>query len=115
MPILAKLHAAGFSIWPFDPPRLPMVVEIYPRYFTGPVEKSNAIMRSYLLQTRPVLAELPEHIRGSIAKSEDAFDAMLSALGMWDNCPDFARLRQATDSCELLEGCIWTPSDRRVN
>ena len=30
MKYLADLREAGFSIWPFDPARLPMVVEIYP-------------------------------------------------------------------------------------
>ena len=34
---LRELQDAGFSVWPFDPPRLPLVVEIYPRWLTGPV------------------------------------------------------------------------------
>ena len=44
--VLARLRAAGFSIWPFDAPaRPPVAVEIYPRLLTGPVVKSDPTAR----------------------------------------------------------------------
>jgi len=43
MPVLRRLQSAGLSIWPFDPPRLPMVLEIYPRLLTGPVTKPRSL------------------------------------------------------------------------
>ena len=42
MPLLSRLRAAGFAVWPFDDPAWPMVLEVWPRLFTGPVVKSNA-------------------------------------------------------------------------
>jgi hypothetical protein len=41
IPMLPRLRQAGWSIWPFDPPSLPLLVEIYPRLLTGPVVKSS--------------------------------------------------------------------------
>ncbi|HEY4025807.1 MAG TPA: hypothetical protein VGO86_05190, partial [Candidatus Dormibacteraeota bacterium] len=40
-PLLRRLRAEGFAVWPFDPPRLPMAMEIFPRLLTGPVIKSR--------------------------------------------------------------------------
>jgi len=50
MPYLGRLREAGFSVWPFDPPRLPLVVEIYPRALTGEVNKSDAGARTEYLK-----------------------------------------------------------------
>ena len=51
-PVLARLRAAGFRIWPFhDVPMLPVAVEIYPRVFTGPVVKSHADARRAFVET----------------------------------------------------------------
>ena len=41
MPMLARMRQAGFHVWPFQPAELPLVLEIYPRLFTGPVVKSS--------------------------------------------------------------------------
>jgi hypothetical protein len=46
MPFLATLKDAGFNIWPFDPPRPPVVVEIYPRLLTGDLVKSDPAARA---------------------------------------------------------------------
>jgi hypothetical protein len=108
MPLLLQLRQAGFSIWPFDPPQLPMVVEIYPRLLTGPVRKSNREERlRYLSASR--FAHLAEDIRNETAASEDAFDALVSTLVMAEHAAAFPHLRQATDPHELLEGQIWRP------
>jgi hypothetical protein len=105
MPILATLREAGFSIWPFDPPGLPMVVEIYPRALTGPVNKSSGEERQqYLEKTCPAL--LPQHCMAA-ASCEDAFDATVSTLVMQDRSDELENLPPADDHCALLEGRIW--------
>ena len=108
MPYLRDLQDAGFAIWPFDRARLPMVVEIYPRYLTGPVNKSSAVARALYLQahhareTREMLA-----LAGS---SEDAFDAAVSAACMQRFARDFAWLpRRPRTETDRLEGRIWRP------
>lgn len=105
MPVLATLREAGFCIWPFDPPGLPMVVEIYPRALTGRVKKSCGEARQqYLKRTCPGLSEKCVLAAGSC---EDAFDAAMSAHVMQQRIDEFARLQQASNRRELLEGSIW--------
>lgn len=105
MPVLRQLHDAGFSIWPFDPPGWPVVVEIYPRLLTGSVNKSSREDRgAYLIKRFPELSR--EHYEAA-ASSEDAFDAAVSALVMASRADEFVGLSQATDPCELIEGRIW--------
>jgi hypothetical protein len=108
MPMLGRLRAAGWSVWPFEPPRLPLLVEIYPRLLTGPVVKSDAAARSRYLGA-PEYAGLPDEVRAEAAASEDAFDALVSVLVMRKHAGEFARLRQATDRQTLLEGAMWRP------
>lgn len=108
MPTLASLHKAGFSIWPFDPMGFPMVIEIYPRLLTGEVKKSRQSERSVYL-CHPKFEWLPPDVRKSVEDSEDAFDAIISALRMRDHAYSFALLQQSDDSTELLEGRIWSP------
>ncbi len=108
MPMLARLRAAGWSVWPFDAPRLPMLVEIYPRVLTGPVVKSSAAARvAYLQQDR--FSALAPDARAQAEASEDAFDALVSALVMRDHAVTFSQLAQAADEQTRLEGAIWVP------
>ena len=107
MPILTKLRRGGFSIWPFEPPEFPVVVEIYPRVFTGDVTKIDPQARlKYCRERYPSLAI---HHCASITASDDAFDAMVSAFEM-------DRFKSRLDSLprptkqESLEGIIWRPS-----
>src|SRR5258708_14568130 len=80
MPLLLELERAGFSIWPFARAEPPFAAEIYPRWFTGPLAKSQRSARALRLAARPLPAEqqLCELAEGS----EDAFDAALSALAL---------------------------------
>jgi hypothetical protein len=107
MPILARLRQEGFSIWPFDPAHFPLVVEIYPRLLTGEVNKSQQPERATYLR-RPEFACLAPEVRRAAESSEDAFDALVSALKMRDHAHLFALLQQSENPIELLEGRIWS-------
>lgn len=110
MGILLLLHEAGFSIWPFDPPGWPRVIEIYPRLLTGAVNRSDASARAaYLANHYPALdAEL----RRRAASCEDAFDAGVSALVMAAHLDEIVALAPATDPQLSLEGLIWYASSQ---
>jgi hypothetical protein len=79
MPYLLRL-AERFAIWPFDPPSLPLVVEVYPR-----------LARAHAPANAP-----NEHVRDAAA----AAIAMASWDGDWRNLP--------SDERYALEGRIWT-------
>jgi len=108
MPFLRQLRDNGFNIWPFDAPSRPMVVEIYPRTLTGAVNKGRAEeRRAFLNEFCP---EVESRFLDAAASSEDAFDALVSALVMAENAADFATLESARDDVDRLEGRIWLPS-----
>jgi hypothetical protein len=108
MPALERLRDAGFAIWPFDAPRWPLAVEIYPRLLTGAVNKGSAEARSgYLAERYPTLTG--EMVRLA-ASSEDAFDAAISALAMDAAREELLALPPVTDRQTLLEGQIWAPA-----
>jgi hypothetical protein len=104
---LRQLRAAGFGIWPFDPPSRWTVLEIWPRLLTGPVRKSDPVQRKEYLGAAPWSVK-PE-FAASIVGSDDAFDAAISAFVMHDHLHDLAALRQATDPLTMLEGDVWRP------
>ena len=107
MPHLRRLRAAGFSIWPFDPPSPWQVLEVYPRLCTGPVRKSSREERERYVAA----AEWPiaPAFATAIVESEDAFDAAISALVMGGHLAELSSLRQSTDPLTLLEGDVWRP------
>lgn len=107
MPYLLELREAGCAIWPFDPPDLPLVVEIYPRLLTGEVVKGDAGARKRYLDER-YLGLRPDHRELAIS-SEDAFDALVSAFVMADSGDAFSALPAARDQIDRLEGRIWRP------
>jgi hypothetical protein len=107
MPHLRRLRAAGFSIWPFDPPARWTVLEIYPRLCTGPVHKSDPEQRARYLQVWPW--ELPDQFAASMLGSEDAFDAAISAIVMDQFLAELVALPQTSDPVTLLEGDVWRP------
>lgn len=104
MQALHRLAAAGFRIWPFDPPGLPLAVEIFPRLLTGPVTKSSLSERERYLES---VAMAPEY-RRTAATSEDAFDACVSAIGMAAAVEELVALPEEPEYS--LEGKIWLPS-----
>lgn len=106
MPILERLSAARFSIWPFDPPGWPRAIEIYPRILTGSVRKSSQRDREDYMSKRfgngPLVARA--------ASSEDAFDAAVSALVMSEHSAELAQLHDLSSEASRLEGAIWSPT-----
>jgi hypothetical protein len=119
IPFLLQLHEAGFRIWPFENAALdnkepqPLVVEMYARLLTGAVKKSNAEARQTYLR-----AKIRDDIfysrlkRGIVAKaiaSEDAFDALISAMEMARHAEGFAKLKKTRDAVRQLEGITWVP------
>ncbi|MFN0071457.1 MAG: hypothetical protein ACKVVP_08225 [Chloroflexota bacterium] len=107
MPMLLKLHEAGFSIWPFCAAHTPLVMEIYPRLLTGAVVKSRAASRrEYLARRYP---ELDLSWASIATGSEDAFDAAVSALVMSEHAAEFSELALNAGHPSKIEGRIWHP------
>ena len=88
LPLLDRLARAGFSVWPFDDARPPVVVEIYPRLF-----------RDAYAPARPLAGGNPH-----------AFDALVSAEVMSRHLEEIRTLR--SDPEYALEGRIWRPEPR---
>jgi hypothetical protein len=106
MQALHRLTAAGFQVWPFDRPALPLVVEIFPRVLTGPVRKSSQSERDRYLEAVPLAHDL----RRLAASSEDAFDAAVSAVVMAARVEELTALPEAPGYA--VEGKIWAPRNR---
>jgi len=103
MPHLTTLRAAGFAIWPFDPPSRATVVEMWPRLCTGPVVKSRRAARvAHLAMHHPTVA-------AAAAATEDAFDAAVSAMVMAGDVEAFRQQPPVSTSVERIEGRIWLP------
>ncbi len=110
MPHLARLREAGFSIWPFDPPRRPLLIEIYPRWLSGPVTKGSGAARECHIRVH--CPGQPEELLERAARSDDAFDAAVSALSMAAHADLLWRLeepRGPEQEIYRLEGRIWRP------
>lgn len=110
MPCLLKLRKAGFHIWPFDAPGLPLVIEINPPLLTGPVVKRRRQDREeYLLAKFTTLSS--EHHNTAVS-NEDAFDATVSALVMSQADDQLSKLACETNPIYRREGRIWSPGCR---
>lgn len=107
MRLLHRLSAAGFSVWPFNAPGWPRVLEIYPRLLTGDVHKRRLEARTAYLATH--YPDLGTEMTDLAASSEDSF-AAVSALVMAANLLDLVALTPETDDVTLLEGLIWHPT-----
>lgn len=106
MPFLRRLKAAGYAIWPFDEPRLPLVVEIWPRALTGQVVKSDPARRAdYLGRFGD---DAGAFVRLATA-NEHAFDAAVSAMCLSRLDAEVDALRRG-EGDELLEGAIFPPA-----
>ena len=107
MRTLRMLREGGVSIWPFDPLRLPAVVEIYPRLFTGRTKTAQHAARVTHLKQLGWPGSLD--LRERVSSSADAFDAAVSAVSMARLAASLAGLGPAVDDRERLEGRIFAP------
>lgn len=105
MPQLLTLRAKGFAILPFDAASGRDVLEIYPRLCTGSVRKSDANARRRCASER--LGARNQRWLATLAGSEDALDAALSALALASHFEP-GQLSNASP----LEGGIWAPPAR---
>ena len=106
MPMLLPLRAAGWAVWPFDPPSTHTLVEIYPRVFTGPIVKRDAAARANFLAEHRI-TDSPVFTDAMLA-SEDAFDAGVSALRLSEVIPR-SPLPVIDDPVSRIEGRIFVP------
>jgi hypothetical protein len=104
MPQLLTLREGGYAVFPFDAPRLPLVLEIYPRTLTGPVKKSREDARAAYLDGR--FPEMTAEQLEAATSSEDAFDAAVSAAIMARHLEEILGLEQP-EGVARLEGAIW--------
>ncbi|MBF6599694.1 MAG: DUF429 domain-containing protein [Dehalococcoidia bacterium] len=112
MPVLHALREAGFGIWPFGPQAKHTIIEIYPRWLSGRVVKSRADARAAYLRAH--VPPLPPVLRRRAESSEDAFDAVVAALRMWEHRAELATLPPPRDERERIEGAIWAPAPLRA-
>jgi hypothetical protein len=124
IPFLLQLHEAGFRIWPFESAALdnkrpqPLLVEMYARLLTGAVKKSSAEARRTYLHTKmredAFYAKLKRGVVVKAVASEDAFDALISAMEMARHAREFATLKKTKDAVRKLEGITWIPAVERL-
>ena len=111
IPVLQQLSRSGFAVWPFEVPRMPLIVEIYPRLLTGEVKKSNDAAKSEYLalktERNEAYRKLSKEVIQKARRSEDAFDALVSVMAMVERRESFLSLEQASDAITLLEGAVW--------
>lgn len=82
MPTLARLRAAGFSVWPFDPWRPPVVLEVWPRLAIGGLVKTRAAERDGWARRHG--ERLARPAADAVRRSPDALDAAAAALWLAD-------------------------------
>lgn len=105
-PVLARLRAAGFAVWPVHAVGhdQPVAVEVFPRLHAGPVVKSRAWARAAALAGRPGLSA---HWRTVAGSSEDAFDATVAVLALADGASSVGTPLVGAPREATREGWIW--------
>lgn len=114
---MVRLHRfAGAHVWPVDDPGWPLVVEVFPRLMLRELrpdltELSGAALVELLVETADSgLWGGRDEWRESLAESQDALDAAISAWGLWVSRRALAELQPETEHTYRLEGRIWSIS-----
>jgi Protein of unknown function (DUF429) len=105
IPWLPALRERGFAIWPFDDVGPRAAFEVYPSLYAK-VATNDAAGRAAHLAPLPSTVLAPRD-RDSAVASDDAFDAVVSALAMWDRRHELLSLDAATDATTAIEGAVW--------
>jgi hypothetical protein len=113
MPQLHRLRRAGFAVWPFDAPALPLALEIYPRaLYKRPLVKSDRRQREAYVACED---GIPHEWKRAAAETDDAFDAAVAAVGMSEHADDLRALPPIYDETLRIEGIIWRPGWRAAH
>jgi hypothetical protein len=109
---MATLHAlaeAGAYIWPFDDDpggAVSVVAEVWPRLAAPQVNKSHAEARIAHVHTlAPLVSGVRDHVE-AVRRSDDAFDALVAAIGLWAGREALVRLP--------VETCVTTRREGRI-
>jgi len=111
MPGLLALCDAGVSIWPFDPPRLPCAVEVFPRVMARVLSPDAAHVSGRGLR-RDVCARYADalgDVRGVLEEDQDAFDAAVTALALERGRDLVRQLEEGREHADPREGAIVVP------
>ncbi|MDX6644284.1 MAG: hypothetical protein QOK40_11 [Miltoncostaeaceae bacterium] len=120
-PCLLRLQDAGFSIWPFEAPAWPLVVEVSPRLLARQLAPALARLRAATLRAAFVEAA-PLGFTGADAEhaealraNGDAFDAAVAAWALWHGRATlaFLPLEEPVEDYRL-EGRIWRLPDEAL-
>jgi hypothetical protein len=111
MPELMSLCDVGVAIWPFDPPRLPVAVEVFPRLLTRLVAPSADGLTGAALR-QAVVAQDAAALGGFAAiceANQDAFDAAVTALALARARDLIGQLEHGRAGADMREGEILAP------
>jgi len=109
---MATLHAlaeAGACVWPFDDdPGGPasVVAEVWPRLAAPAVNKSDAAARlAHVRALAPCVEGVLAH-EEAVHRSDDAFDALVAAMALWQAREALVRLPPDSSALARREGRI---------
>jgi Protein of unknown function (DUF429) len=105
MPWLAWLRERDVAIWPFDAASVVTAFEVYPSLYAKVSTYDTAGRAAHLAPLSPHVIASRE--RELATAGDDAFDAVVSALAMWEQRDELRSARAATDATSALEGTIW--------
>ena len=111
MPELMALCDAGVSVWPFDAPRLPVAVEVFPRALarrlapTGTRRGGPGFRAAVVDRHADAFGPWADVVRGN----QDAFDAAVAAVGLACGRDLVGQLARTRDDQDLREGAILLP------
>jgi hypothetical protein len=105
MPWLAWLRARGFAIWPFDAIGSRTALEVYPSLYAKVATNDSEGRAAHLAMVPETVLGARE--RAAAIATDDAFDAVVSALAMWERRDELLALNVATDSTTRIEGAVW--------
>ncbi len=102
----------GVSVWPFDPPGWPLVVEVFPRLFVRELRPdlialSGGELVEELVETSPEATwGGRDDWRDTLLESQDAVDALAAAWGLWACRSALVALPEEREHTYQLEGRI---------
>lgn len=116
MPTLRALADAGALIWPFDDDvggAVTVVAEVWPRLAAPTVNKSDAAARVAHVRTLDASVDGVLAHELAVRRSDDAFDALVAAIALWNARHTLDRLPRDSSALEQREGRILDVTDRR--